>query len=145
MPVSKLKREVKEELARIYGSFCYYCDKELPIQNLTLDHIYPKSKRLARKSKFVVSKSVCILSCKECNLRKADREISIENFRKEVMGENYYEIIENKKQNPPLSPVIRHKPNYARNIVYPENILVKKASFWFKFKDLFIKLLKYIT
>lgn len=153
---SKVKRIVKTALSQTYGSFCYYCDTKLPIHKLTLDHIYPESKRGRKpkkngKRKVVLNKNVCILACRECNLKKGNREISIEKFRKEIMGDKYYEISEKIKTDKPLKKKehkhyapLKPKPNYAQNIVYPKQIIVKRASLWDSFKDLFTNLLNKI-
>lgn len=147
---SKVKYEIKQSLAKIYGSFCYYCDTKLPIYKLTLDHIYPESKRGRKpnkngKRKVVLNKNVCILACQKCNLKKADREISIENFRKEIMGDRYYEISCKLKPDEltkkKLYKKAKPKPNYAQNIIYPKRIIVKRASLWDSFKDLLSNLL----
>lgn len=134
------KRELKKQLADKYGSFCYYCDTKLPFHKLTIDHIYPT----IRRKKEVTNYNSCILACQKCNLEKGCRVISIEKFRKEIMGDKYYEISERISEAQKIkiiSKPIALKPNFAQNIVYPKQILIRRASIWYRIKD-FIKSLR---
>ena len=51
---------------RIAKGVCYYCEKEVPPRELTLDHLLP----LARGGRS--SKGNCVPACKDCNNRKRD-------------------------------------------------------------------------
>lgn len=105
----KEKHILKNKLVKEYGQKCYYCDKNFKYKELTFDHIFPKSlrqKTTLRLRKGVVEKihykyktpdltfGNSILACKECNYIKSNRIISIEDYRKERMGDEYYEIKE---------------------------------------------------
>lgn len=118
------KYEVKYDLVRVYGCRCYYCDNYFPITKLTLDHIYPLSKQQKRKT----TVSTCVLACFPCNRRKWDRVISIEDFRKEVMGDKYYPMDDKYfVAKPVVQKVRKHRKfdQYAHDIKYPENPIVK--------------------
>jgi 5-methylcytosine-specific restriction endonuclease McrA len=67
----KLERNKARELRksqwwknRVGRGECYYCDKQFPPKELTLDHIVPVS-RGGR-----TTKGNCVPCCKECNNRK---------------------------------------------------------------------------
>ena len=123
----KDKKLVKQKLIELYGSMCYYCDTKLPYNKLTIDHIYPVSKAGNLNYRF----TSCVLACEYCNVKKGDRIISIETFRKEIMGDKYYPFGGWLKEKPPL---IQKKKTrratstnvYAKNVVYPENPIVKQ-------------------
>jgi 5-methylcytosine-specific restriction endonuclease McrA len=40
----KQKRNKKQELSNLDGTCCWWCRKELPLEELTLDHLRPKSR-----------------------------------------------------------------------------------------------------
>ncbi len=46
---------------------CYYCERQFPKEQLTMDHVVP----LARGGKS--SKKNCVVCCKECNNSKGHR------------------------------------------------------------------------
>ena len=127
------KYRVKKDLVSLYGSKCYYCDKYFNVGDLTLDHIYPKSKNQQK-----TNKATCVLSCKTCNVKKGNKIISIEDFRKEIMGKNYYPLVEfiqiskeefdRRKRQKILSIAsdFKTRENYARNFSYPKNPIVKQ-------------------
>lgn len=129
---TKQKYEVKFDLVRIYGSRCYYCDHYFYIGKLTLDHIYPQSK--SRRNKTCVG--TCVLACFLCNHRKGNRIISIEDFRKEVMGDKYYPMDDRfyiaKDQQ---FKTKKHKKGevFAHNVVYPKNPIVKQKMTFKRF------------
>lgn len=126
--VSQTKYEIKRKLAREDGMKCYYCDKPSQLQNLTLDHIYPVLGKRRLNARMRVGNLV--LSCLPCNQKKGHRIISIEEFRKERMGDKYYELISTVEKT--------HKKNrkkykeIAKNVVYPDQIIVKKYRNWFQ-------------
>lgn len=139
------KYQVKKDLVRLYGSKCYYCDKYFNIGDLTLDHIYPKS-----KTKVKTDKATCVLACKPCNVKKGSQIIPIEDFRKKIMGSNYYPLTEfiqidkeelkrrKHENNLRISSEIKLKENYAHNVVYPKNPIVKQKMTIIRFiKKLF--------
>ena len=57
---------------RLLGSDprCFYCGTELTIDTSTLDHVIPTSRGGSRGAEN------CVLACKPCNARKADRSDS---------------------------------------------------------------------
>lgn len=129
------KRSDKEKLAEIYGCKCYYCDQDIDFTSLTIDHIYPKI--LGGKSDI----RNYVLSCLKCNSLKSQSVVSIEDFRKEMMGASYYpfglkKVEKEKEISIPKKKEPKFKPEYAHNIVYPENILVCKYEmvWWYKIK-----------
>ena len=149
------KYKVKEELVRMYGAKCYYCDLYFSIRELTLDHIYPQSKRGNKGSR--INKGSCVLACLDCNYIKSDRVISIEEFRQERMGKEYYPYdygpanikMEIKKiEKPTKKKHKKHEVWYPdmKNIKYPENPIIRssntkqnsmsKTSLWKKFINL---------
>lgn len=141
------RQKIKIKLISQYGSKCVYCDKELPIQSLTLDHIYPASKEKKRKRAWLMQIGKLVLACATCNRKKADRIVSIEDFRKERMGDkyiplDYYESKYKKKKQARKEKMhgnnfntkvgaknLSKKEKYPvfegyRNIVYPENPVI---------------------
>jgi 5-methylcytosine-specific restriction endonuclease McrA len=81
--IGQERHGVKQELVDMYGQKCYYCDVNKKYNDLTFDHIFPKSKN-GRKA---VTKETCVLACFTRNYKKSNRIISIEDYRKEVMGD----------------------------------------------------------
>src|SRR5574343_488723 len=129
------RHNIKQKLIDMYGQKCYYCDKDKKYKELTFDHIYPKSKLRGDRRQLNIQN--CVLSCYSCNLKKGDKIISIEDFRKEIMKDKYYPF------NPPKSNVIEVKKNkikkskrkdeYAHNVVYPINPIVKRVKIkWYQ-------------
>jgi len=123
---TKQKYDIKFDLVRIYGSRCYYCDRYFYIGKLTLDHIYPQSKTDRKKTNV----GTCVLACYPCNLRKGNRIISIEEFRKEVMGDKYYQMddrfyVASNKPYKSKKRKYRKGEEFAHNVVYPKNPIVK--------------------
>ena len=135
---------------------CYYCEIHLPLQKLTLDHIYPMERHKIKKQvqKKFWKMGNLILSCEPCNKRKGGRIITIEEFKKEVMGDRYrpfpiMHTLSKKKDKPkPLpdsdAPQKRRKSDihiFAKDVVYPKKAVIirSKVSFWKKF----IKWLRY--
>jgi len=122
----KDRKLVKQKLVEVYGSKCYYCDTELPYDKLTIDHIYPVSKAGNRNYRF----TSCVLACASCNVKKDDRIVGIETFRREVMGDKYYPFGGVQKEKPQF--IQRKKTRrtsksvYAKNVVYPKNPIVKQ-------------------
>ena len=109
------KYEIKQKLERVYGCSCYYCGIILPLNRLTLDHIFPVSVDWAmrgRRPKKWYTYGNSILSCKPCNQRKGNRVISIEDFRKEVMGDRYEPHGVQKKTH---LRAVKHQKKYANN------------------------------
>lgn len=57
----------RENILRRDNFTCQYCGKKLPIKELTLDHVYPKSRLGPDIWENLVA------CCKECNQKKADK------------------------------------------------------------------------
>lgn len=57
----------RASLVRRDKSICQYCSKSLTAANVTIDHVLPKS--LGGGTSF----SNCVVSCKPCNSKKANR------------------------------------------------------------------------
>ena len=67
---------------------CQYCGKKLPSTELTLDHVYPKSRMGPDIWENIVT------CCKECNQYKADRtpkEAGMKLLRRPFRPETYFE------------------------------------------------------
>lgn len=60
------KRNKKASLLKDYGAVCWWCEKHLPANELTLDHLRPKSKGGSN------SLENLRLACRPCNLNKGD-------------------------------------------------------------------------
>ncbi|MHA2279853.1 MAG: HNH endonuclease [Promethearchaeota archaeon] len=54
---------------------CQYCGKEPPVDEITMDHIFPKSR--GGESNF----ENCVLCCMECNHKKGNRSLSETGMR----------------------------------------------------------------
>lgn len=113
---------IKSRLINLYGNKCYYCNETLSYNKLTFDHIYPKSKYLKNGN---VTVSNCVLACQPCNIEKGDNVIPIEEFRKFKMGNKYFKF---KSPHKPKihEPESKENTEYARNVKYPENPIVKR-------------------
>lgn len=72
----KRKLLLKDNLVSLHGCKCYYCGSNEQINNLTVDHIYPKS--LGGN----LSIGNTVLACRSCNMQKGARVMSIEEFKK---------------------------------------------------------------
>lgn len=74
MMSSRARRGKKWFLSKRDGGKCHYCEKHLPLDRLTLDHVVPVSQGGVNK--------VCnlVLSCRPCNKAKGD--MSKEEFFK---------------------------------------------------------------
>jgi CRISPR/Cas system Type II protein with McrA/HNH and RuvC-like nuclease domain len=83
----KRKHALKKKLIELYGSQCCYCDRPFSYKELSLDHIYPQAEG---GNKWSIGNT--ILACKPCNYIKGRRVVSIEEFRKEIMGDRYVEL-----------------------------------------------------
>lgn len=57
----KQKRSKKQQLARVYGSKCWWCQENLLVETLTIDHLLPKSRGGSD------SLENLRLSCRPCN------------------------------------------------------------------------------
>jgi 5-methylcytosine-specific restriction endonuclease McrA len=57
----KQKKIKKNQLLLEYGSCCYWCRKEFPMEKLTIDHLKPKSKGGSNNLENLR------LACFECN------------------------------------------------------------------------------
>jgi 5-methylcytosine-specific restriction endonuclease McrA len=69
--MSNFKRKPNQVLEERYvkqGSCCYYCKKSVPYENITQDHVIPKSKggKLRNNSVF---------ACSPCNMAKGSMDI----------------------------------------------------------------------
>ena len=111
---TKEKYRIKEKLAEQDGCKCYYCDKPYTLQQLTLDHIFPISKTNKKKDRLSIGNLV--LSCPQCNVIKGNRIISIEEFRKERMGDAYYEI--SYKLPPKPKKIRKSKHEFASSFLF---------------------------
>ena len=71
---------------------CQYCGKEFKAHELTLDHVYPKSKGGGKNFENIVC------ACKPCNTKKADTH-NMKPFKAPHIP-SYYEIVKKRKQHP---------------------------------------------
>lgn len=133
------RHKIKQALVDMYGQKCYYCDEDKKYNDLTFDHIFPKSK--TRGDRRQINIGTCVLSCYPCNLRKADRIVTIEDFRQEVMGDKYYPFQSKESHVVKTTKKRKKKGEYAQNVVYPKNPIVKRKMTGRRFlKELLIKL-----
>jgi uncharacterized protein (TIGR02646 family) len=68
-PYSKAKQKLSENL----GDFCSYCDRPLPLIALEVEHVRPKS--MPQYAALKHSWDNFLLSCKNCNLVKTDKDL----------------------------------------------------------------------
>lgn len=108
------RKKDKIRLSLEYGLRCYYCDHYFTLKNLTIDHIYPKA--LGGKDKY----ENYVLACAPCNNLKSNVVIAIEDFRKQMMGDEYY----------PFQPPIQGR--IFTTITQPEELVIIKKKFTFK-------------
>lgn len=64
---NKHRQKILSELIVEYGQKCFYCAKDLLIEEITLDHVIPMSRGGSHK------KENLRISCKECNLKKDNK------------------------------------------------------------------------
>lgn len=63
---SQQKRSKKKQLEAKFGSYCYWCRRYFPINELTIDHLIPKS--LGGSDSIENLR----LSCKNCNQERGN-------------------------------------------------------------------------
>lgn len=121
------KHNIKQLLIESDGQLCFYCGDKLRYKQITLDHVFPRSKGQTTSSKIYSTRN-CVLSCFDCNIIKGSRLIEIEEFRKERMGPLY-------KQSGPAFSKRRKLYNrrrkghhggsvYAKNPVFPTTVAI---------------------
>lgn len=62
----KQKKTKKAQLIEIYGPCCWWCERNLPKEELTMDHITPKSKGDSDNLENLK------LACRPCNQKRGD-------------------------------------------------------------------------
>lgn len=70
----KMKGKLKRSRANIYakaGGRCRYCGRELEPEEMTIDHIHPKSKGGGNRPKNLTA------ACRTCNSHKGDKIINV--------------------------------------------------------------------
>ncbi len=127
---SKDRTYILRTLFDRYGRKCYYCDKELPHSEITLDHIRPRKDRKVQDPR---SPDCYVISCYLCNSIKADNSWDKDEFRKAIMGFSYYPI--NKKLTADEKKKERKAKRRAmwadqKKIIYPAQVLVTPAEQW---------------
>lgn len=75
---------------------CQYCGKKFPFSELTLDHVFPKSRRGPEIWENMVA------CCKECNQYKADRtpkEAGMKLLKRPIRPDDYIDFVIKKYSN----------------------------------------------
>ena len=67
---------LKATAIKLFGAKCFYCQKRLKHTELTIDHLYPKSrfKKVAYNG---------VPACRRCNFAKAD--MTVDEFRRHII------------------------------------------------------------
>lgn len=78
------KHTNKAILIERYGQKCFYCQQPKKYKELTLDHVYPRSKLSRGTQGREISLSNLLLACYPCNELKGDRVVSPLQFQREM-------------------------------------------------------------
>lgn len=61
-----LPKRTKKDLSILYGNICQYCFETFPIEDLTVDHVLPISKKGTN------NECNLVLACRKCNYEKGN-------------------------------------------------------------------------
>jgi len=99
------KNTLKEKLYQEQSGKCFYCGENFPVEQMEFDHLIPRALSLDESSKNKV------LSCRICNIKKANRlpfhEQEFTDFLIELLNNN--QNFKNVNQNFPISDALSYR------------------------------------